>query len=152
MACHLNEPSVVQAAENAVCDALDELEATGALQRSNRMDLAELLNPAAETHNTFEATDRDIYQAVMDAKAAREMNDAGNSDEVDNDHDKPDEPGPTRGEALRAALVLGRYIREFDDPFMRKLESMLGSVGKRTRVLEMQTMKDTKLTSYFEPK
>lgn len=152
LGCHLNEPSVVQAAENAVCDALDELEATGALQRSNQMDLAELLNPATEMHNTFEATDRDIYQAVMDAKAAWETNNARNSDKVDNDHNEPDKAGPTHGEALQAALVLGRYIRKFDDPFMCKLESMLGSVGKRTQVLEMQTMKDMKLTSYFKPK
>ena len=94
------------------------------------MDLAELLNPAAEMHNIFEATDRDIYQAVMDAKAVWEMNDAGNSDEVDNDHDEPDEPGPTRGEALWAALVLGRYIWEFDDPFMRSWSQCSAQLGR----------------------
>ena len=135
-------------AENALRDALDDLEATGALQRSNRMNLTELLNPAVEAHNMFEATDEDIYQAVMDGKAAWEANSAGNSDldEVGGDEVGP---GPMRDEALRAALVLGEYIRQFDDPFVRQLGSMLGSVRKRTRVLETQTMKDMKLTSYF---
>jgi len=34
------------------------------------MNLTELLNPAVEAHNMFKATDKDIYQAVMDGKAA----------------------------------------------------------------------------------
>ncbi|KAF9220445.1 hypothetical protein BS17DRAFT_787439 [Gyrodon lividus] len=146
--CNPPNNPVVQA-ENTIRDALDDLEATGVLQRSNQMDLAELLNPAAETHNIFEATDEDIYQAVMDAKAAREANGEGNSDDVDSG---PVEPGSTRNEALQAALVVGKYIKDFDDPFVRKLESMLGLLGKRTGVLEIQTMKDTKLNGYFEHK
>ncbi|KIK76975.1 hypothetical protein PAXRUDRAFT_168231 [Paxillus rubicundulus Ve08.2h10] len=113
------------------------------------MDLAELLNPAAKTHNVFNSTDKDIYQAVMDAKAAREANSEGNSDEVNGG---PVEPGPTRNDTLQAALVVGKYIKDFDDPFMCKLESMLGLLGKRTRVLEMHTMNDTKLNGYFEHK
>ena len=45
--------------------ALDELEASGALQHSNQMDIAELLNPAIETNNVFGATDEDIYNCDM---------------------------------------------------------------------------------------
>ena len=37
------------------------------------MDLAELLNPAVEAHNVFDASDEDIYQVVMDAKGAWEL-------------------------------------------------------------------------------
>ncbi|KAF9228943.1 hypothetical protein BS17DRAFT_805636 [Gyrodon lividus] len=149
--CSSNNPGVVQA-ENAVHDALDDLQATGALQCSNQMDVAELLNPTAETYNIFDATDDNIYQAVMDAKAAWEASGEVNSNEVMVDNNEPVEPGPTRNEALRAALVLEKYINDFDDPFVRQLESMLGLVGKKTWVLEMQTMTDAKkLTSYFRP-
>lgn len=91
----------------------------------------------------------------MNAKAARERNgDGSECDEVDSDSDGPVEPGLglTRNEALQAAFVLRKYIKELDGPFVRELESMLDSFGKRIRVLEMQRMKDTKLTSYFEPK
>jgi hypothetical protein len=62
----------IQEAENEVINALNDLEATGALQRSNRMAIEDLLNPLEETHHIFQATDQDICDAVMDARAARE--------------------------------------------------------------------------------
>ncbi|KIK80199.1 hypothetical protein PAXRUDRAFT_159272 [Paxillus rubicundulus Ve08.2h10] len=111
------------------------------------MDLAEFLNPAAKTHNIFNSTDEDIYQAIMDAKAAWEANSEGNSDEV---NVGPVKLGPTHSDALQVALVVGKYIKDFDDLFMCKLDSMLGLLGKRTWVLEMHTMKDTNLNGYFE--
>ena len=54
--------------EVLVQSTLDKLEATGALQHSNRMDLAELLNPAIEAHDMFDAMEKDIFDAVMEAK------------------------------------------------------------------------------------
>jgi hypothetical protein len=49
--------------------ALDDLDRTGALQHSNRMDTAaELLNPAVESHSLFDTTDEDIFNSVMDTK------------------------------------------------------------------------------------
>lgn len=52
-------------------------------------------NPAADAHNLFEATDEDIFEAVMDVRGVQEAD--------------------------------------------------------KTQVLEMQRMKDTKITSYFPP-
>jgi len=43
------------------------------------MDIAGLLNPAAEMSDIFEATDEDIYQSVMEAKKAQE----GINDDMD---------------------------------------------------------------------
>ena len=67
--------------------------------------------------------------------------------------DNPDEqmePAPTHNEALQAVLTLGRYVKEVDDPFMRKLESMWGLfVGKKAQALKMKTLKDTKITDYY---
>ncbi|KAF8524109.1 hypothetical protein BU17DRAFT_85202 [Hysterangium stoloniferum] len=84
------------------------------------MNVTELLNPADEMHNIFDATDKDIYQAVMDAKAAmvQEVNGKGNSGDVE-----AVEPHPTRSEALQAALVLKKYMNQLDDdPFICSLE------------------------------
>ena len=63
-------------------------------QRSNQMAI-ELLNPIEETHHIFQATDKDIYDAVMNAKAARawERTAAGDSNEPDDaDDSESDEP------------------------------------------------------------
>ncbi|KAF8520133.1 hypothetical protein JB92DRAFT_2896315, partial [Gautieria morchelliformis] len=97
------------------------------------MDIAELLNPAAESH-MFEGTDEDIYQSVMD----------DNSNDIDGDI--PIEPASTRNEALQAVLVLSKYVRDIDDPFSRKLEMMLGSFGQRTQAAGMKNLKDNNLT------
>jgi len=68
-------------AERLLRGALNDLESTGVLQHSNRMDIAGLLNPAAEMSDIFEATDEDIYQSVMEAKKARE----GINNDMDSD-------------------------------------------------------------------
>ena len=104
------------------------------------MDIAGLLNPAAEMSDIFEATDEDIYQSVMEAKKAQE----GINDDMDSD--LLVELGPARNEALQAVLILKRYVQDLDDPFARKLEMMLGSFGQRTRIAGMRSMKDSKLT------
>ncbi|KIK74591.1 hypothetical protein PAXRUDRAFT_19714 [Paxillus rubicundulus Ve08.2h10] len=102
---------IVQA-EKDVIMALDNLEATGALQHSNRMDIEELLNPTEERQDLFEVTDQDIYNTVMEAKAAREKTAvAGGSDKLD-DSDEPVKPTRTRKEALQAALILEEYINK----------------------------------------
>lgn len=118
------------------------------------MNLAEILNPAVEMHDIFEATDEDIFEAVMGAKAARELN-VGGSDEVSNGNDDSSTPaaapGPTRKDALQASLLLREYVKDFDDPFARKLELMLGSFGQRTRALDTQGMVNSKITHFFLP-
>ncbi|KAI6100054.1 hypothetical protein EDD16DRAFT_1483007 [Pisolithus croceorrhizus] len=122
-------------AEALVGSALDDLEATRALQRSNCMNLAEILNPAAEMHNIFEATDKDIFEAVMGVKAVQELN-MGGSDEVSDGNDDSSTPtaalGPTQKDAIQASLLLREYVKDIDDPFTCKLELMLGSFGQRT--------------------
>ena len=126
--------------------ALGDLVATGALQKSNRMDLEELLNSATERHNVFDATDEDIFHSVMDAKAVREMDKEGSDETSDGNDNHAERPPVTRNEALEASLLLRQYIKDFDNPFARKLEMMLGSFG-----CNMRMMKDSKIHSYFAP-
>ena len=49
--------------------ALNDLEATGTLQHSTRMDIAEFLNPVVESHSLL---DEDIFNPVIDAKKLEE--------------------------------------------------------------------------------
>ncbi|KIK74703.1 hypothetical protein PAXRUDRAFT_19614 [Paxillus rubicundulus Ve08.2h10] len=59
---------LIRQAEDAIESAFNNLEKTGLLQHMNQMDINELLNPAIEAHQVFEATDEDIYEVVMDVK------------------------------------------------------------------------------------
>jgi hypothetical protein len=68
------------------------------------MDVAELLNPAVETHNIFDKSDEDIFGAVMDPKTAREGGEGG-SDEVGNPKDDLN-TAPTCNQALQMCLLL----------------------------------------------
>ncbi|KIK78415.1 hypothetical protein PAXRUDRAFT_164093 [Paxillus rubicundulus Ve08.2h10] len=118
------------------------------------MDIEELLNPAKERQDLFEATDQDICNAVMEAKVAQENTAAaGGSNELDNS-DESVKPPHTHKEALQAALILEEYISELDGPFAQKLEPLLGSFGKQTRFIDsdMQRLKDPNFTSCFESK
>ena len=93
--------------ETLVTAALDELEATGALQCPNWMGIMELLNLAIEADDISGATDQDIYECVMEVKRMRK-HEGLNSDDVD-----IPEPVPTCREALQVALALERYLCTF---------------------------------------
>jgi hypothetical protein len=137
----MNNPIVC--AEKLLNKALDNLEATGALQRSNHMDIVALLNPAIETCNIFDVTDEDIFESVMGAKKLRERNAEGDNElEVD----VVVAPGPMRSELLQAVSMLRKHIGTVNN---RKLEVMLGQFGQWTRAVGMQGTTDTKLTDYF---
>ena len=149
MAESLDGPCSIIRAETLIQHALDDLEERGVLQRSNRMDLNEILNLAVESdHNIFDATDEDIYHAVMDANEVRER--SGDSS------DDPDTVAvkqvTTRKEALQGAMAILNYLGTWDDPFARQVEVIMGSFGRKTRALEMQGMRDDKITTYFSHK
>ena len=137
-------------AETLVQGVLDDLEKTGALQPLNWMSITEFLNPAAEMHDLVEATENDIYEAVMDAKRVKDGLDA-DDDDLEKDVASA-KPGPTHCEALQAVLTLQEYIGAIDDPFVCKLEVMLNLFGWMTQAAVAQSMKDTKLMDYFDHK
>ena len=140
-------------AEKNVENVLDDLERTRALQCLNQIDLAELLNPAIESHDMFNVTDKDTFDSVMEVKRLWEGNLGRNPDNDANSDPDSDvsacTPELTCCELLQAALMLQKHIRTLNNPFARKLEMMLGSYGQQTCAFEMQNLKDTKVTDYF---
>ena len=146
------ETDPVACATDQVEAALDDLVATGALQKTNRMDIESLLNPAGESHDQLAKTsDREIYQAVVDAIDAREnMEINGGDDGGDNDLNAPTKPRPNRQDVLKAVSTIGRYIDDMNDPIAHKMEELLGSFNRQLRLEETKSMKNTVLTDFFQ--
>jgi hypothetical protein len=120
-----NDPA--HQAEQQVEAALDELVATGALQRANRMDIDSLLNPLGESLVLTEVSDKEIYQAVIDAIAARDNLDINGHDNGDGIEEASLEPPPSRRDVAKAVATINRYIEELNDPLARKVEALLGT-------------------------
>jgi hypothetical protein len=134
-------------AENNVSSSLDQLEARGVLQRRNRMDLEELLNPISERELVDMVSEEDIFKSVQDMLEAEQMMEMNGGDDED-----AVEAKPTRKEALTAAFTLRRYIADINEPFARKLEGILASFGHQTRLEEVSTMETTYISDYFTRK
>lgn len=148
----LHEPSTqmdpIAQAEKQVESAIDGLVATGALQMSNRMDIESLLNPVGESHAMTEASDQEIYEAVMDAVKAREDIKINGGDDVDN-LETLLETQPTCCEVLKAVSTIGMYVGTMNDPLARKMETILGSFNRQLRLDESKAMRNTSLVDYF---
>ena len=131
------------AVEKQLIATLDELERTGVLQHSNHMGISELLNPLDEAFAVTKATDKDIFDAVMEAKRVQE----DENDDID-DIDLI-EPVPTRVELLQAVSLITRYTRYNDSTYLRKVDSIMASFAWQTRTPAMDNTIQTRLTSYF---
>ncbi|KIM36342.1 hypothetical protein M413DRAFT_78330 [Hebeloma cylindrosporum] len=111
------------------------------------MDIEALLNPEGESHVLTETSDREIYQAVMDAIEARENIDITGGDDIEDGI--PINPRPTHRDALKATATIARYIEDLNDPIARKMESLLASFNMKIRLDESRAMKHTVLTDFF---
>lgn len=89
------------------------------------------------------------------AQLAADMREAEQMIEVnggyDSDSDAVDQK-PTRKEALTAAFALRSYVADINEPFARKLEGILASFGRQTRLEETQSLEPTHITDYFTRK
>ena len=135
-------------AERQVKLALDDLEGTGALQKSGWMDIESFLNLTGESHMLLEMSDHEIYQAVMDAINAQENIEINGRDDVDDD--LPSEPCPTHWDVLKAVSTIGRYIDDLNEPIAHKMEAILGSFNRQLHLDENKTMRTTLLTDLFQ--
>ncbi|KAH9074887.1 hypothetical protein EDB83DRAFT_2218692 [Lactarius deliciosus] len=116
------------------------------------MSISEFLNPPDEAYLVSKTTNKDIYDAVMEARQAREGCQTS-QDDIDEDTmtgvNNPVDPIPTHAEALQMALGLSRYTMDKDNDLLRKMDSVLVSFRRQARKLEMSSLKQSKITSYF---
>jgi len=114
---------------------------------------------ASASLSTTGATTQD-FRDLLDPEGERDVKDGDNSDQAifeavmarhgegaaqDDDEGEID-PRPSPAEALAAASTLIRFVMEIDEPFARKLEQLLLTLGRHA-----QNMVDTQITSYFIP-
>ena len=95
---------------------------------------------------TEATSDKEIFQAVIDAITARENINVIGGDDVD---DEPVEPHPTRRDVLKAASTIGKYTNELNDPLAQKIEALLGSFNRQLCHEETTAMKDSVLTDDY---
>jgi hypothetical protein len=149
----LNDPSESQAnpvthAEQQVEAALNDLVATGALQTKNRMDVESLLNPAGESQILMEASDKEIYQAVINSIAACGNIKINGGDNVD--EDIPIKPHPTCCDVLKAVSTINSYINDMNNPVACKFETILSSFSRQLCLEATKSLKETVLTDFFQ--
>ena len=129
-------------AEKQVKVVLDDLVTTGALQKSNWMDI-ESLNPAGESHVLMEGSDCEIYQSVMDAIAACKNIKINSGEDINIFH----EPPPTLHDILKAISTIGKYT---DNMNACKMEVILDTFTRQCCLDETRTMKNSVLTDFFD--
>ncbi|KAE9398998.1 hypothetical protein BT96DRAFT_821189, partial [Gymnopus androsaceus JB14] len=127
------------------------LQMTGALQKGNRMTIESLLNPDSERSMLDDSTDQAIFEAVMHSREAHENSEIYGSDD-DKDDDAFLSAFPSRREALEAAATMQKFISEMDDPFARKLESLLEIFGRETQFEATCSMVNASITDFFHKK
>ncbi|KAI9428880.1 hypothetical protein H4582DRAFT_1828794 [Lactarius indigo] len=111
------------------------------------MDIESLLNPQSEAHIMAEASDKDIYQAVMDTIKACENIEKNGGDDVDDD--SPVKPHPSYHDVLKAMSTIIQYVSEMDNSLARKIEALLGSLTRLIQKDEAKLMRNTVLTDFF---
>ena len=140
--------------ESAITSSLDQLEARGLLQRKNRMDIEELLNPRSEQEMIAgKGSEEGIFKSVQDMVEAEQMMEVNGGYDIE--VDEMVQVKPTRKEALTAAFTLQtqKYIANINEPFTRKLEgTILTSFGHQTRLESNRMMETTHITDYFTQK
>ena len=110
---------------------LDDLVATGALQNSNHMDIESLLNPLGESQTLTEASDKETYQAMIDAKEAHENLEINGGDDID--EVVPIEPRPTWADVCKAISTISKYIDDINSPLAREVEAVFVMIGLHVR-------------------
>ena len=105
-------------AERELVAALNDLAATGVLQARNRMDIESLSNPVKVSQILLEASDEEIFEAVMACSKVQEN--APNTGGDDVDDNLPCKPWPSQCEVLHTVLIINQYVWDLDDPLARK--------------------------------
>lgn len=112
------------------------------------MNIESLLNPEAEKNMLDACMDQDIFDAVMHARAAKENGVIAGGDD-DRDDDTAFTEHSSLNEALQAVTVKQIYVNGIDEPYARKLESILTIFGRSTRLEESHSTVNSSITDFF---
>jgi hypothetical protein len=137
-------------AEKELTEALDDLVLRGALQKSNRMDLGDFVEPDDEDGIDGDGDAvQDIFEAVMEAHEAMEMIEINGGD----DHDTGNVRAlPSLLEVLESVDVLKTHLSDVNEPFARQLEVLLGKASRHVRAEQSRNLRETSIMDYFARK
>ena len=93
-----------------------------------------------------ETSDREIYQAIMDAIEAGENIDINGGDNIDG---VPLDTQPTRWDVIKAVFTIHKYIGDLNDPIAQNLEVYLASFNMNIHHDRIRCMKNILLTDIF---
>ena len=149
----------VQSTENNMTKALNELTSTGVLQRQNRIDIEELLNPQDKDiefimkETSKKLIEVDIHAAVVASRQAQgNVPETGGNNNADDDAVLEDHP--SRKAILEATSVISKHLRHADsnNSNAEKMESLLNSLRRQLRIEETRSKVSTTITSFFPRK
>ncbi|KAJ7936321.1 hypothetical protein B0H13DRAFT_1589603 [Mycena leptocephala] len=130
-------------------ETLDELQSHGALQKSNRLQIEDLVE-MPEEHVVEDATDEEIVEAVQKMRECQADKETNGDDD---DHgDLPEAPKIPRKEAPEAVPKLRSYLAGVEGPFACQLEVGLARFGWETQMEETNSLVSTAITDFFTPK
>ena len=135
-------------AETELVEVLDQMQSRGIIQRSNRVDLEDLVNHPGEQILIDLTTDEELKEAALSRRANEQDMDINGGD---NGNEESISLVPTRRDALAAASTLRLFVHHNEGEFSRKLEVLLASFGRNTRLEETYSLQDTEITQYFKP-
>ncbi|KAJ7677196.1 hypothetical protein B0H17DRAFT_945305 [Mycena rosella] len=91
-----------------------------------------------------DATDEEIFEAVQKMCHPKENMKINGGD--DDEGAAPQEPKPTRKEALQAISTLRKCLEDIDSLFAQKLELGLATFGRETRLEASKELVSTSIT------
>ncbi|KAI7950013.1 hypothetical protein MJO28_008834 [Puccinia striiformis f. sp. tritici] len=130
--------------DRALEKQIDRLQSMGLLHATNRMSIAELLNPADESGYSI-WTSEEIFRSVKDSRTEDDDQDD------DNNSEPPPPPKPTAKEVFKAISLINNYIESDTSVAADKLNQSMETYSKSLLDHLITTAQQSTITSFFPP-
>ncbi|KAI7949502.1 hypothetical protein MJO28_008323 [Puccinia striiformis f. sp. tritici] len=130
--------------DQALEKQIDRLQSMGLLHATNRMSIAELLNPADESGYSI-WTSEEIFRSVKDSRTEDDDQDD------DNNSEPPPPPKPTAKEVFKAISLINNYIESDTSVAADKLNQSMETYSKSLLDHLITTARQSTITSFFPP-
>ena len=118
------------------------------IDKSTRMNINTLLNPAHESQLLDDTSDQDIFEAVRVLRKEAKTLIESNFD----DDDVPVDACPTCREVLKAVSIVNNYVSMLDGTFACKIGEVLASFHCQICLEGSRNVISTHITDYFTQK